>query len=241
MSDKLKNCPHCGNSDHLMMKQVEGETVLPDNLHVVCSWLSGGCGASGGVRKTKESAIAAWNTRADDAQVITSAEKYKLADSREQLEADIHDYLCPSCDEDRMIDEWLDRQAAITEQSLRGKIRTIRKQNKKYRKQIAELTAERDQLQEQHGRQANTIERLTAERDMRRVECDRLRAECDRLRDKLSWSGDMNNKLRDKLAEKQHVCDIQRDSFLKLERENRELQDVCGELERTIENLRGME
>ena len=47
------------------------------------------------------------------------------------------------------------------------------------------------------------------------------------------------DELRDKLADKQHVCDVQRDSFLKLERECRELQDVCGELERTVENLRG--
>ena len=56
MSDELKPCPHCGNSDHLMVKQVEGETASPDNFQVVCDWLSGGCGASGWVRRTEAEA-----------------------------------------------------------------------------------------------------------------------------------------------------------------------------------------
>ena len=70
MSDELKPCPHCGNSDHLMVKQVEGETASPDNFQVVCDWLSGGCGASGWVRRTEAEAIAAWNARADDADEL---------------------------------------------------------------------------------------------------------------------------------------------------------------------------
>ena len=47
MGDELKRCPHCGNSDYLIVKRVEGEIVSPDKFKVVCSWLSGGCGASG--------------------------------------------------------------------------------------------------------------------------------------------------------------------------------------------------
>ena len=39
--------------------------------------------------------------------------------------------------------------------------------------------------------------------------------------------------------ELRRVVKIQADSFAKMERERRELQDVCGELERTIENMRG--
>lgn len=66
MSDKLKNCPHCGNNDYVIAKHVEGEDVSPDNYQVVCNWLLGGCGASGGARRTQAEAIATWNQRADE-------------------------------------------------------------------------------------------------------------------------------------------------------------------------------
>ena len=120
MNDELKPCAHCGNSDHLMVERVEGETVSPDNFQVVCGWLSGGCGASGGVRRTQAEAIEAWNRRADDATC-----------KAKQAEAEVE---------------------------------SLKRANR-----------------------------------------------------------------------------IQADSFLKIERENRELHDACGELERTIENMRGME
>ena len=89
--------------------------------------------------------------------------------------------------------------------------------------------------------QADKVQELTAERDRLREEL-RIEREavgacegCD-IVDELTAE---NIRLQADLDEKQHVCDTQRDSFLKLERENRELQDVCGELERTLENLRG--
>ena len=63
---ELKNCPHCGNNDYVKAVRVEGENVSPDNFQVVCSWLSGGCGASGGVRRTEAEAIVAWNRRAEE-------------------------------------------------------------------------------------------------------------------------------------------------------------------------------
>lgn len=392
MSDELKPCPHCGNSDHLMVKQVEGETVSPNNFQVVCSWMLGGCGASGGVRRTEVEAIAAWNARADDAdelptddacailrknlydvgdlgramgilepnelvggsgdrayiferladlierdyvrrdsiddkdmdmsecvhmcpnegttadepKVITNAEKYKL-DTREKLEADIAMYYVIGIPSVNNIFEWLDRQAAITEREcmsrdtservgwdcaecaeglgkeldvrcdplkeriaeLTAELETYRKhaeqgermipQSKENgdtrekleadirawhrdtpfatkpsvqtllglldrqaaiterevehdlmlagrmaveveRKRIAELTAERDQLQEQHGRQVKTIERLTAERELYRdnmiaqtKRVAELTAERDELKERVARFDSISN------------------------------------------------
>ena|GEM_PF-5189720 len=129
-------------------------------------------------------------------------------DTREKLEADLKTHLyefggyCFSSREghtdnvDTFFDDFvflLDRQAAITERELRGKIRTIRKQNKKHRKQISELTAERDELQAEivslmQKKQPYTfnpeapieniktvccyIDELTAERDEWKTKCE---------------------------------------------------------------------
>jgi chromosome segregation ATPase len=164
--------------------------------------------------------------------------------------------------------ELLDRQEAITEREFwEGYANGNQWEAHQFETKCNELTAERDELlaelesyrdfekaefaipldeamkftTDPPGYIKKHIAELQAERDMRRAECDRLRAECDRLREKMRWTDSMNNKLRDELTEKQHVCDVQRDSFLKMERELAEANERIGELERTIENMRGME
>lgn len=118
----------------------------------------------------------------------------------------------------------------------------------RYEDDIAELTDERDELHEKLKRNAKdylrTLIHLTAERDELKERVARFDSisSLDGIANLLIQFEDLTaerDKLREQLADKQHVCDVQRDSFLKLEAENRELQDVCGELERTIENLRG--
>lgn len=90
---------------------------------------------------------------------------------------------------------------------------------------IDELTAERDELQSIIDHMPKTEQ-----------ECEA----CQDAHDRLMFNAKVHqDELRDKLKHKQLVIDRQRDSFAKMEREYRELQDVCGELERTIENLRG--
>ena len=59
-----------------------------------------------------------------------------------------------------------------------------------------------------------------ADREDRLAQNEELRSERDHYKTE-------RNELRDKLREKQHVCDVQRDSFLKMERE-------CAELRRML-------
>ena len=102
-------------------------------------------------------------------------------DTREQLESDVHQYANPSGYKNTLGASWekkmlsfLDRQAAITRRETRQSW------------QDAPNVLDRTNLQ--------TIAELTAE-------CDELRVECDRLREKLRWSGNMNNNLRERIAE----------------------------------------
>jgi hypothetical protein len=180
---------------------------LTEDAHLGESEISRELEKAGGLRKLDaiEQAIAAWNTRADDApeRPVDSGE----ADSRERLEADVRKFFDGIRYGFETAVKWLDRQAAITEREF-------------------------------WACYANGNQWEARQYELR---CKELTAECDRLREKMRWTDNMNSKLREQLAEKQRVCDVQRDSFLKLERENRELQDVCGELERTIENMRGVE
>lgn len=118
-------------------------------------------------------------------------------------------------------------------------------------KQINELTAERDQLdrdltaehalviQFEHDNEMlrDTAKDLTAERDELRERIRKLTMKIMAMEDKHKidserWTKiahqhqeDLRNimNLCDKLREKQHVCDVQRDSFLKLETENAKL------------------
>lgn len=56
--NKINTCPHCENKNvEIVMKKDKG--VI--NFSVTCSTNKGGCGASGGFRRTKTEAINAWN------------------------------------------------------------------------------------------------------------------------------------------------------------------------------------
>ena len=266
MSDELKNCPHCGNSDHLKVTRVESETLSPDNFQVVCSWLSGGCGASGGVRRTEAEAIAAWNTRADEPQLIENAENYNLADdsepqvieigekyksddkpdSRERLEADVREWCAtfPTWNHAKEFREtvfsWLDRQSAITERELCGRCSPYATA-KDYLDTIDSLTAERDELKAELAECEYELAKcehdwgeLLDEKYRLKAERDELRAQLDTMRDVAREFRDERDALRDKLREKQHVCDVQRDSFLKLEAENAELRRMLSDAAEAI-------
>ena len=78
MSDKLKPCAHCGG-----VGEIERWSHVDwTEWRVIC----GRCGTSPDWYTSPEQAIAAWNTRADEPQVIKNAESYKLADdSRPQV------------------------------------------------------------------------------------------------------------------------------------------------------------
>jgi hypothetical protein len=59
--EKLESCPHCaaaadGGTVHIV-------DVGAAQVHVLCDFRLGGCGASGGVRETHVQAAAAWNRR----------------------------------------------------------------------------------------------------------------------------------------------------------------------------------
>lgn len=183
-----------------------------------------------------ESHYAPRNTRADDAPETTVDNAQ--ADSREKLEADIWDFIehkgwfgyeyeAKSYADCRkaifgIFKEWLDRKAAITAEETSNAWEEYRDATQR---EIDELTAERDELRDIIDHMPKTEQ-----------ECEA----CQEAHDRLMFNAKVDmDKLRDELKHKQHVCDVQRDSFLKMEREYRELQDVCGELERTIENMRG--
>jgi len=75
--EKLLPCPYCGNeiAPNCISENDYFETHITNtpNYSVVCcvnenfpvplDYYKAGCGASGGFRKTKEEAIAAWNRR----------------------------------------------------------------------------------------------------------------------------------------------------------------------------------
>ena len=199
------------------------------------------CGAK--VRKPEPQVIK--NTEnynlADDSkpQIIATGEKHKSADkpdSREQLEDDALDlasriwhrgcyYGEGNCDiksaawDENDVIAMLERQAAITERECMERATSERvgwdcaECAEGLRKRVDELTADAKRWAD-----AANGQRLVAMEQADKV-CE-LTAERDRL---------------------QRVVKVQADSFQKLERENRELQDACGELERTVKNLRGME
>ena len=55
---ELKRCPHCRKWDSM--------SIIPIKNHgykIMCDYAKGGCGASGGMGKTKEEAIRMWNMR----------------------------------------------------------------------------------------------------------------------------------------------------------------------------------
>lgn len=69
---KLKPCPFCGKQDPVHVadsNEINGALPSDENYKfnpyhaVVCSFTDGGCGATGGYRRTKCEAIEAWNIR----------------------------------------------------------------------------------------------------------------------------------------------------------------------------------
>ena len=63
----LKHCPFCGKTDTVKCLREseikEEEANGEDYFTVICDYQYGGCGSSGGYRKTEEDAIKLWNTR----------------------------------------------------------------------------------------------------------------------------------------------------------------------------------
>lgn len=71
--EQLKPCPFCGKSVAYAGTIADIELLDSDDENfdwasthycVVCCYNSGGCGSCGGIRKTVEEAIEAWNRRA---------------------------------------------------------------------------------------------------------------------------------------------------------------------------------
>ena len=260
MNDELKPCAHCGNTDNVEVMPV-WYTSVGDNYHVVCNWNTGGCGAMGGARRTEAEAIAAWNARADDTPELPQDDACAI------LRKNLHDVgdlgramgiLEPNelvggsgdrayifeCLADLIERDYVHRDS-IADDAPEQPVDNVQADSRERLEADCEELIENIQRRIFSGRDAVALrcqlkelldrqDAITAEetsnaweeyRDATQREIDELTAERDEL--------------REKLREKQHVCDVQRDSFLKLEAENRELQDVCGELERTLENLRG--
>ena len=110
---------------------------------------------------------------------------------------------------------------------------------------VQELTAERDELQAAIDAMGNgqfyaMYRRAREERDALAAKVDELNAHWRKSNDGWAEANAEAERWRQKCDHMQRVIDTQPDSFLKMEREYRELQDVCGELERTLENLRGV-
>lgn len=73
MGNKLKPCPFCGCKEIMIANCIELEDCEKFEgcdeevyLTAVCNFNKGGCGASGGYRRTKEEAIEAWNRRVEE-------------------------------------------------------------------------------------------------------------------------------------------------------------------------------
>ena len=107
---------------------------------------------------------------------------------------------------------------------------------RQWQRQVDDLTAERDQLQEQHGRQAKTIERLTAERDRLRRFVDGGAYDCMTCEAKAELA-ERADSLEAELERKQRACDVQRESFLKLEAENAELRRALDGASDALESI----
>lgn len=247
MSDELKPCAHIRLNDevyvHGYVDEIRRDMVIVRNEGgyfgtVLIEVMPDVANTRANDNLTAESGIS-------DKCMDTNDGKVAQADSREKLEADVYQ-AAEEMEEfthgEKFINtnkilRWLDRQAAITERECReypcnniscsialGNQNLIA-ENRMLHKQVDSLTAERDELRDIIDHMPKT-----------EAECEACQDAHDRLM--FNCKVDMD-KLRDELKHKQLVIDRQRDSFAKMEREYRELQDVCGELERTVENLRG--
>ena len=153
------------------------------------------------------------------------------ADTREKLAADMLRFVREMADEayvmgeheaswypnigslGECIDAYLDRQAAITERELCSECgwpAVAAQPDREMQDRMAELEAERDEL---------------------KAELAKCEHDCGLLFDE-------NDSLREKLHEKQHVCDVQRESFLGVERRCAELARLSLGLWRRMDALR---
>lgn len=54
----LRRCPHCRKWDTMSIISIK-----QNGFKITCDYAKGGCGASGGMGKTKEEAVSMWNMR----------------------------------------------------------------------------------------------------------------------------------------------------------------------------------
>lgn len=67
MAKRIRVCPFCGHWAVLGNNESDEDyNAYFPYFQVVCDFNKGGCGASGGFRKTIDEAIDAWNERVDD-------------------------------------------------------------------------------------------------------------------------------------------------------------------------------
>lgn len=73
----LKRCPHCRKWDSMTLIPIKS-----NGFKITCDYAKGGCGASGGMGKTKEEAVRMWNLRAplDHLRHETSEMSFKSSD-----------------------------------------------------------------------------------------------------------------------------------------------------------------
>lgn len=164
----LKPCNYCEDG---------GEPrIVSDGFFYVAGCYE--CGYTMGAYYTKESAIAAWNTRADDVpeHPVDNAQ----ADSRERLEADICDWLtrdlqgnplyevfADSVEPGSMpeIRRWLDRQEAITKNECReehrqrlGELHDLLDEAAREREELARRVDYNGELAEKVKRERNNLQ-----------------------------------------------------------------------------------
>ena len=201
MSDELRPCPFCGSEAAVTKVNLEpwDKDWVFYGVRCLEDYQDGNFqhGHFIGGYKTEAEAIAAWNTRVDDApeQTVDNAQ----ADSRERLEADINDSALFVFKE--QIFALLDRQAAITERKFwecyaNGNQWELHQ----YEKKCDELIAERDEWKAKVEYQQEILDCDC--RDIRdfQNEIDRLIAEVEAQRKRA------NDAERGVLSEGWYVC-----------------------------------
>lgn len=263
MSNELKPCPFCG-----------GEAQYSEESRFHISWVyCSNCGAASGYRNTEAEAIAAWNTRADEAPECEQEEfgwgtegdhaRVWLTCGHDCMVATVADLpnYCPTCGakvrkpEPQVIKNAENYKLA---DDSKPQIIVTGEKHKSADKPDSRERLEADVRQILHS--AYMLAWMHGYENRRGSSFEKLHVEFYNLLDRQAaitheldnvWARAQQTRIAELTAERdeleaernrlQRVAKVQADSFLKIERENRELQDACGELERTIENLRGME
>ena len=145
-------------------------------------------------------------------------------DSREQLEADIKKYRWEHSETSGRVTEWLDRQAAITAEETSDAWEEYRDAT---HREIAELTAERDKLQEQlhigweyeckfqaeRDELQAKVDELTAERDEMKGQMFTLKSECDDLENERDNLKEHSRTIEYRCKKAETDCEIYRKKF----------------------------